>query len=102
MNKRKTISALERYRDGRRNALQRLDEFLGSHSEGCYAEMIRAMRKAAFASVDELQKSGSGFQVLVLAGRVRRAEARFCGLMRFIAVKKGFLRACPKIKRGPE
>jgi hypothetical protein len=59
MNNRKTISALERYRDGRRNALQKLDEFLESNSDGCNAEMIRAMRKAAFASVDELQKSGT-------------------------------------------
>jgi hypothetical protein len=45
-------------RDGRREALQRLEEHLERTTTSSKAELIAQMRKEAFASVDELQKSG--------------------------------------------
>jgi hypothetical protein len=45
-------------RDGRRNALQRLDEHLERNTTHSNAEIIRRMRQAMFADVDELEKSG--------------------------------------------
>lgn len=45
-------------RDGRRDALQRLDEHLERNTTHSNAEIIRRMRTAMFADVDELEKSG--------------------------------------------
>ena len=49
-------------RDGRRDALQRLDEHLEHTTTSSNSEIIRLMRQAMFADVDELEKSG---QVIV-------------------------------------
>ncbi len=45
-------------RDGRRDALQRLDEHLERTTTSSNSEIIRLMRQAMFADVDELEKSG--------------------------------------------
>ena len=45
-------------RDGRRNALQRLDEHLERSTTNSNAEIIALMRKTMFADVDALQNSG--------------------------------------------
>ena len=44
--------------DGRRDALQRLEEHLERNTAHSNAEIIGRLRKAMFADVDELEKSG--------------------------------------------
>jgi hypothetical protein len=58
MNHCKDISARILRRDGRRNALQRLDEQLELSTTNSNAEIIRRLRQTMFADVDELEKSG--------------------------------------------
>ena len=40
------------------SALERIEVFLDQDSEGSNAELIRRMRRAMFADVDELEASG--------------------------------------------
>lgn len=58
MNNSKNIPSRTLRADGRRIALQRLDTFLERNTSSPNAEIIALMRKAMFADVDELQKSG--------------------------------------------
>ena len=58
MNSFKSISARILRRDGRRNALQRLDEFLERTTSSPNEEIIKRLRKTMFADVDELESSG--------------------------------------------
>jgi hypothetical protein len=52
------VSTRHLRRDGRRDALQRLEEHLERNTTHSSAEIIRRLRPAAFADVDELEKSG--------------------------------------------
>lgn len=58
MNHQRNLSAGLLRRDGRRDALRRLDEALEKNSGFSNAEKIRLMRKAMFADVDALVQSG--------------------------------------------
>ena len=52
------VSTRHLRRDGRRNALQRLDEKLERSTTSSNSEIIRRLRQTMFADVDELEKSG--------------------------------------------
>jgi hypothetical protein len=52
------VSTRHLRRDGRRDALQRLDEKLERSTTSSNSEIIRRLRQTMFADVDELEKSG--------------------------------------------
>jgi hypothetical protein len=55
----RTASARPRRRQRPQTPLERIDAFLEPNSEGSNAELIRRLRKAMFADVDELEASGA-------------------------------------------
>ena len=58
MNWNRTRSARSAQRQRPQSALERIDAFLERTNEGSNAELIRSLRKAMFADVDELEASG--------------------------------------------
>jgi hypothetical protein len=58
MNRNRTRSARSAQRQRPQSALERIDDFLERTNEGSNAELIRMLRKAMFADVDELEASG--------------------------------------------
>ena len=58
MNRNRTRSARSSHRQRPQTALERIDTFLEQNNEGSNAELIRSLRKAMFADVDELEASG--------------------------------------------
>ena len=58
MNWNRNRKARPRQRPRPQSALERIDAFLERNSESSNAELIRQLRKAMFADVDELEAAG--------------------------------------------
>ena len=58
MNWNRLQSTRSPHRPPRQSPLERIDAFLQRNNEGSNAELIRMLRKAMFADVDELEASG--------------------------------------------